>query len=457
MCPNWRSRQCIANAISINKKESIRTKRFLWSSSWVNKVMQVSKSRGERIVKPGPPVPHIAARPAPPKWWQSLFVHAARPHRLLSRALRRGVDAIEVRAEALQWPTAGQIMDRHGGTGPGFDALRFYLSVAIVIYHAKQVVVGREVANYQASILFPYLLALVPIFFCLSGFLVTGSAVRTPSIRKFLTNRSLRIFPALAVEVTLSALILGPLLTSSDLQDYFQDKRFFSYFGNIVGRVRMSLPGVFDQHPIPDTVNASLWTLQPEFYCYLIMTALMLSTIAYRRRVATLLYGALTVALSTLNWRTDFGHPGDVFPEHVIVYYFVTGIIAFHWVKSIPIHGGLFIVAAILSYYMITVPGLMFLAAVPIAYCTIYIGLSKFRLIYPFNTGDYSYGIYLFNFPIQQTVVHFFPGVKEWWLLLLISLPLTILFAAASWRWVEKPALRLKRHLTKTLPQVPKA
>ncbi len=340
-------------------------------------------------------------------------------------------------------------MDRHKGAGPGFDALRFYLAVAIVVYHAKQVVVGREAAQYQSSILFPCLLALVPVFFCLSGFLVTGSALRNPSLRTFLINRSLRIFPALAVEVALCALILGPWLTSVAWEDYFQNKKFFAYFGNIIGRVRMSLPGMFDDNPIPDTVNASLWTLQPEFYCYLIMTALMLSTIAYRRALATLLYGLLTLVLSILNWRTDLGHPDDVFPGHVIVYYFATGIVAYHWVRAIPIHFGLFVLAALSAYWMITVPGLMFLASIPVAYCTIYIGLSNFPLIYPFNTGDFSYGIYLFNFPIQQTVVYFFPDVKAWWLLLMISLPLTILFAAGSWRWVEKPALRLKRHFAR--------
>jgi len=402
-------------------------------------------------VQPDPPVSQIAAPPARPKWrlLPVLLAPLAGSRSVLCRVMQRGLDAVDARTAALGWPTAGQIMDRHGGTGPGFDALRFYLSVAIVIYHAKQVVVGREAADYQASVLFPYLLALVPIFFCLSGFLVTGSAIRTPSIRQFLTNRSLRIFPALTVEVALSALILGPWLTSVAWQDYFENKKLFSYFGNIVGRVRMSLPGVFDNNPIPDTVNASLWTLQPEFHCYLIMTALMLSTIVYRRGLATILYGTLTLALSILNWRTDLGHPGDVFPGHVIVYYFATGIIAYHWVRSIPIHGGLFILAAILAYCMIDVPGLMYLASLPVAYCTIYVGLSPFRLVYPFNTGDYSYGIYLFNFPIQQTVVYFFPNVKDWWLLLLISLPLTILFAACSWRWIEKPALRLKRHVNK--------
>jgi peptidoglycan/LPS O-acetylase OafA/YrhL len=393
-----------------------------------------------------PPAQPIATRQSSSRLWKTMLGHFGK-----SRT-PRSVDPVALRTPGWRYVTAGQIMDKHNGTGPGFDALRFFLSVAIVVYHAKQVVVGREASHYHASILFPYLLALVPIFFCLSGFLVTGSAIRTRSVKKFLTNRSLRIFPALTVEVALSALILGPWLTTMDWTDYFQNRKFFSYFGNIIGRVRMSLPGVFEDHPIPDTVNASLWTLQPEFYCYLIMTALMLSTVVYRRLFATTVYIVLTAVLSWLNWQTGLGSPGDVFPGYVIVYYFATGIIAFHWVRHIPIHFGLFVMAAVLSYYMITEPGLMFLASIPVAYCTIYIGLLNFPLMYPFNQGDYSYGIYLFNFPIQQTVVHFLPDVKQWWLLLLISLPLTILFAAASWRWVEKPALRLKSRWSTAAP-----
>jgi peptidoglycan/LPS O-acetylase OafA/YrhL len=60
------------------------------------------------------------------------------------------------------------------------------------------------------------------------------------------------------------------------------------------------------------------------------------------------------------------------------------------------------------------------------------------------QNGDYSYGIYLFNFPIQQSLVHWFPALREWWMLLLVATPLTILFAAASWHWIEKPSLKLK-------------
>jgi peptidoglycan/LPS O-acetylase OafA/YrhL len=347
--------------------------------------------------------------------------------------------------------SAGQIMDRHGGAGPGFDTLRVVLSLTILIYHAKQLVEGRHPDTYPPS-LFPLILALVPMFFCLSGFLVTGSALRTRSVRSFLANRSLRIFPALTVEVALSALVLGPLVTNVTLEEYFSQKKFFSYFGNIIGRVRMELPGVFLDNPVHDTVNASLWTLQPEFYCYLLMTALMASTIVYRRSQTTVLYIVLTLVFSVASCLIGFGDPSDVFPGSVIVYYFAAGVIAFHWRMYIPVNLALFLVAAGLSYMMITAPGMMFLASIPISYCTVYLGMLNIPLRFPFNKGDYSYGIYLFNFPIQQAIIYFFPNIHIWWALLFISIPITTLFAAASWRWIEKPTLKLKRHFSRQTP-----
>lgn len=336
------------------------------------------------------------------------------------------------------------VMARHGGAGPGFDTLRIVIALVIMAFHGAQILHGRAGADMRQSSLFPVMLALVPLFFCLSGFLVTGSALRTRSIKKFLTNRSLRIFPALAVEVCLCALLLGPLLTDLDLKSYFTEIKFYSYFGNIIGRVRMSLPGVFLENPIPDTVNASLWTLQPEFYCYILMTLLMVTTLAFKREMLTLLFIVATIFLSLTNLAYHFGQPSDVFPPHVIIFYFFCGIIAYHWKSKIPLHVTFFVAALAISYLAITTPSLVYLSAIPVTYVTIYLGLLNLPLIKPLNSGDYSYGIYLFNFPIQQSIVKLYPGLDSWWLLMSISIPATLIFSAVSWHYIEKPALALK-------------
>ena len=95
-----------------------------------------------------------------------------------------------------------------------------------------------------------FFLYLVPAFFAVSGFLVTGSGLRVRATSTFLAFRVLRILPALLVEVTLSALVLGPIFTRLPLSSYFSDQQFFRYFGNIVGWITFYLPGVFQNNHV---------------------------------------------------------------------------------------------------------------------------------------------------------------------------------------------------------------
>jgi len=353
--------------------------------------------------------------------------------------------ARQLASKLARLPTAGMAMDKNRGAGPGFDALRIGLALCILLFHAIQNSYARRYVEYIPTAFYPVILALLPMFFCLSGFLVTGSAVRTRSVPLFLSYRGLRIFPALAVEVALCALVLGPLLTIVPLKDYFNDRQFFEYFGNIISMVRYTLPGLFTDNPVPNIVNISLWTLRPEFYCYVVMAGLMLTSIVYKPVLYSWLFMAGTVYLAALNVMTGFGDATSSYPWHVIIYYFFIGIAFFHWKDRLPLHVGLFVAAAALAYILIPLDGTTYIAAFPLTYCVVYLGMLKIPRIPLLQNGDYSYGIYLFHFPIQQTLVHLFPGIREWWLLFPIAAILTMLFAAASWHWIEKPSLKLKK------------
>jgi len=342
------------------------------------------------------------------------------------------------------------VMQENGGVGPGFDGLRIALSLVILAYHSFLLAPDRSGFTFISSNFYLLIIALVPMFFGLSGFLVTGSALRTRSVRVFLTYRGLRIFPALAVEVTLCALLLGPFMTSLSLAEYFSKKQFFSYFGNIIGFVRMELPGVFLNNPHPKIVNGSLWTLQPEFYCYLIMAALMASTLVYRRAWYNWAFVASTALLTACNALYGYGNPGDLFPPNVIIYYFFSGIAIYHWRAWIPAHPLAFALALAISSLMLSRQGMVYLAAIPVTYCTVYIGMLRLPRIPLLQNGDYSYGIYLLHFPVLQSLAHLFPALRNWWMLLLLAAPLVIALSAVSWHWIEKPALRLKKRI---LPQ----
>jgi peptidoglycan/LPS O-acetylase OafA/YrhL len=67
-------------------------------------------------------------------------------------------------------------------------------------------------------------------------------------------------------------------------------------------------------------------------------------------------------------------------------------------------------------------------------------------------SGDMSYGIYIFAFPVQQMVVHMGSGRSwSWNLHFGFSLLITFLLAYASWHLVESRALRYKPGAAKLL------
>ena len=85
------------------------------------------------------------------------------------------------------------------------------------------------------------------------------------------------------------------------------------------------------------------------------------------------------------------------------------------------------------------------LFALALAYGVFLLGYLPGRGLRRYNRlGDYSYGTYVYAFPVQQLVQHvwgpFGPGV-----VVALALPATLLLAVVSWRWVERPALALAR------------
>jgi len=113
----------------------------------------------------------------------------------------------------------------------------------------------------------------VLIFFTISGYLVSQSWARDPSLPRFLARRALRIFPALAVCTLLSVLVLGPLLTTLPLADYFASPHTVGYLRNIALYIGYYLPGVFEHNRVANAVNGSLWSLPVEFAMYLVIAA----------------------------------------------------------------------------------------------------------------------------------------------------------------------------------------
>ncbi|WP_404710603.1 acyltransferase family protein [Sphingomonas sp. MMS24-J13] len=351
----------------------------------------------------------------------------------------------------------GKRLDDLKGIGPGFDHLRVGLALSILTWHSFSISYGQDYGSTLAQFPVPVLLAmLLPMFFGLSGFLVMGSALRTGELKTFITFRVLRILPALLTEITISALVLGPLLTALPLRQYFTSPMFFEYFGSLIGRVRFSLPGLFLDNPAPQLVNFALWTVGPEILCYIIMSLLLL-TGAYRRvkamTIITIVYALATLAIG---WIFPTHGSIEVLPAKLLIYCFLIGNLVFLYRDRLPfdwrIAAALFFAAMGLIYLTqaAQMQALAYLAVPGLIYTVAVVGLSRLPKLPFFNRGDYSYGIYIYGFPIQQSITHFLPAYRTWYVNLALALPITLLFAVASWHLIERPVLGLRKRILAT-------
>lgn len=85
------------------------------------------------------------------------------------------------------------------------------------------------------------------------------------------------------------------------------------------------------------------------------------------------------------------------------------------------------------------------------AFCVFYLGFRSLQVLHPFNRlGDYSYGIYIYAFPIEQLVAHFFRDVSPVGIMM-IATPITVAVSAASWHTIEGPALSLRAKIASNL------
>jgi peptidoglycan/LPS O-acetylase OafA/YrhL len=131
-------------------------------------------------------------------------------------------------------------------------------------------------------------------------------------------------------------------------------------------------------------------------------------------------------------------------PGWALVLSFLYGVIGFLFQTQLPRDKYLGLASAAAAYGLLEVPNLVFLAPIPIAYLTIYIGLLRLPKI-PF--GDRSYGIFLFHNPVLRTIFELSGGAMPIALLIPLTLTVTWLFASLSWAWIEKPIMRRKDRL----------
>jgi peptidoglycan/LPS O-acetylase OafA/YrhL len=293
----------------------------------------------------------------------------------------------------------------------------------------------------------------VDIFFVTSGFLITSSLLNRQNILDFSCARLLRIFPALWVMLLLTIFILGPRFTNLPLPSYFADHATRSYLvrgATLFRGVTFSLPGVFALNPYRDAVNGSLWTLPYEVNMYArlaLIWLVMVVTGKHRKRAFKALAVSYAAWLGVRYLALILSNGASAVPLGVeLPFMFFIGsafyILKDHIQLSRPFF---FLLAGALAFSLHARLAFQITYTASLAYLVLYLAYvpSCRGLIRRYNLiGDYSYGVYIYAFPVQQSVAALIPGVSVY-RMILISAPLTVLLAVLSWHVVEKPSLAL--------------
>ena len=245
----------------------------------------------------------------------------------------------------------------------------------------------------------------VLMFFSISGYLVSLSWQRDPDAGRFLARRALRILPGVAVALLLAYGAVGLLGLSG-----------------------------FPRNPFTQ-LNEPLWTIPLETYCYILLAGFLIAARRAGPWMALLMFGGLAVT-------REVGFYAPLFSYGLL---FAIGVLVAEF-RLLERPVAILLMVVVASGFMFTQhPYMVRALLLPLA--AIYIGTRSWPIMRSAGKfGDLSYGIYIYAWPVQQVAVAFLPGASLP-LLLLISVPVIVLLAWLSWRYVEKPALALKPRL----------
>ena len=287
-------------------------------------------------------------------------------------------------------------------------------------------------------------------FFVISGFLVYQSLQRSRSFTHYLWKRFLRIFPGLCIMLVLTVL-LGVFVYESSLRDYIRNRSVWTYVPRNLSLVFLQnrIQGIFTDNPYPGMINGPLWTIRWEMACYVALASLRLFPARSGRLLLGLAIGSLLLT------RFFFDHALTTLPASIsgpmslVLDFFCGSLLASLNLESWSNSRKRWLLVASLAGLIASLAGGCFssLEWLTLGPLVILFGTSGTPGVNSIGRriGDLSYGVYIYSFPTQQVLMHFFHF--SYWRLMLASVPLSLFFGYASWHLIEKRALRLKSHL----------
>jgi peptidoglycan/LPS O-acetylase OafA/YrhL len=345
------------------------------------------------------------------------------------------------------------------------DAVRLILAVLVILSHSWFIGLGNDglpaepmMRATQMQTSFGNIA--VDLFFAISGFLIANSFLNSRSIWSYLKKRVARIYPGFVVCMLFCALVVVPLSGAHFTQNGIARQVLDFIFRTLwlhEFRYANAFPG-----NLTHAINGSMWTIANEFYCYLFLAAVGVAGILRRRGLVLGLFLAWLIGFEAMLVFNPLyrliSHVSADLPGHLpLVLMFLAGMVFFLYRKEIPHKTSIAIacvVALAISARIQNAWHLVF--ALAGTYLVFWFGFHpRVRWHKITRHGDFSYGVYLYAYPIQDLVTQRLGGQANPLLLFSIATPITLVAAVVSWHAVEKWFLSSNRRHRLEAPSLP--
>lgn len=336
-----------------------------------------------------------------------------------------------------------------------FDLLRILAALQVVLIHSIAHLDIRHPRGWSIVDAFPG----VPIFFVISGFLISASYERSAELRSYARNRLLRILPGLWTVIVVTTVVLIAFG-----YDVLGARGAVWFVMQLCGLI--FTPGFLKSFGF-GSYNGSLWTIPVELQFYVVLPAFYLATRRWPQRRNALLVGGFavftTVALvfvtkspllvesaAESNALKLFRY---TFAPHI--YLFILGVLLQRW----QMHQHRWIVgkgAYWVAGYLVVHFALPEHNGSAYVLGTVVLGVAALSLAYTLpgiahrvlHGNDISYGVYIFHGLVLNILVE--KGHTGSLALLPLVVAVTVVLATLSWRLVEQPCLRRKTRSLKS-------
>jgi peptidoglycan/LPS O-acetylase OafA/YrhL len=340
------------------------------------------------------------------------------------------------------------------GRDNNFNLLRFIAATMVIWSHSFPLALGpgdNEPLRSSLGVTFGSIA--VDIFFVSSGYLIAASLVSSKNIFRFAWARFLRIYPGLIVATVVTVVFIGLFISTEDTSRYFLDRSTWKFLiknSALLLGIEYSLPGTFTHTPAAYAVNGSLWTLPKELLMYAIFAGVWLiaglfcELVAWNRKLVFKALVSVTLAGELLLY--FFGLKEFIEDSNTrLLTAFSFGAFISLFRDRLPANSGLVVLlAAAILVSSLDRTVFFFVYTLLFPYLVICCALLPVWRLKEFNrVGDYSYGLYVYAFPVQQIIMFFMKSVGPE-ALFGIAFVVTLILAVISWHAIEKPVLSLK-------------